>query len=223
MPAVPDDNQSELPASTRDWQCARARARMYGQPRARIRSAATGFLAFGILFQNGALSQSPSLPAQSPEQTETAQNSGAVGQPVPPVTTTVVVHGNVKDDYLPQTVTAGTLDGAPLSETPLSVTVVTRDLLTDQVSRLLSDVVKNDASIGEDYAPVGYYGDFQIRGFPNGGIDYSGQTLPTLSENTLNEGPGIGSDVYTGALAAHCRGAESQARAGAGRRRVPQL
>ena len=44
---------------------------------------------------------------------------------------------------------------------------------------------------------------FQIRGFPNGGIDYSGQTLPTLSENTLTEGPGIGSDVYTGALAAH--------------------
>jgi len=30
---------------------------------------------------------------------------------------------------------------------------------------LLSDVVKNDASIGEDYAPVGYYGDYEIRGF----------------------------------------------------------
>jgi iron complex outermembrane receptor protein len=88
------------------------------------------------------------------------------GQVIPPVTTTVVVHGDAKDNYLPETVTAGTLDGAPLSETPLSATVVTRDLLTDQVSRLLSDVVKNDASIGEDYAPVGYYGDFQIRGFP---------------------------------------------------------
>jgi len=25
--------------------------------------------------------------------------------------------------------------------------------------------VKNDASIGEDYAPVGYYGDYEIRGF----------------------------------------------------------
>jgi len=37
--------------------------------------------------------------------------------------------------------------------------------MNDQVSRLLSDVVKNDASIGEDYAPVGYYGDYQIRGF----------------------------------------------------------
>ena len=36
----------------------------------------------------------------------------------------------MKDDYLPETVTAGTLDGAPLSETPFSATVVTRDLLT---------------------------------------------------------------------------------------------
>ena len=34
------------------------------------------------------------------------------------------------------------------------------------MKRTLSDVVKNDASVGEDYAPVGYYGDFQIRGFP---------------------------------------------------------
>ena len=38
--------------------------------------------------------------------------------------------------------------------------------MSDQVSRVLSDVVKNDATVGEDYAPVGYYGDFQIRGFP---------------------------------------------------------
>ena len=43
---------------------------------------------------------------------------------------------------------------------------VTRAVLSDQVARVLSDVVKNDASIGEDYAPVGYYGDFEIRGFP---------------------------------------------------------
>jgi iron complex outermembrane receptor protein len=43
--------------------------------------------------------------------------------------------------------------------------VVTRELLTDQGARVLSDVVKNDASIGEDYAPVGYYGDYAIRGF----------------------------------------------------------
>ena len=91
-----------------------------------------------------------------------------------------MVHGELKDDYLPETVTAGTLDGAQLSETPLSATVMTRDLLSDQAARVLSDVVKNDASVGEDYAPVGYYGDFQIRGFPIDlatGLKINGMTI----------------------------------------------
>ena len=91
-----------------------------------------------------------------------------------------MVHGEVNGDYLPEAVTVGTLDGAPLKETPLSATVVTRDLLNDQVARLLSDVVKNDASIGEDYAPVGYYGDYEIRGFPIDlatGLEINGMTI----------------------------------------------
>ncbi len=78
----------------------------------------------------------------------------------------MLVHGEVKDDYLSGAATAASLDGTTLVETPLSVSVVTRAVLSDQVARVLSDVVKNDASIGEDYAPVGYYGDFEIRGFP---------------------------------------------------------
>jgi len=110
----------------------------------------------------GASAQSPA-PATTPPP---AATQPAEAKPkIPPVITTVVVHGEVKDDYLPETVTVGTLDGATLLETPLSATVVTRELLTDQGARLLSDVVKNDASIGEDYAPVGYYGDYEIRGF----------------------------------------------------------
>jgi len=110
-------------------------------------------------------------------QTPTAPKPG---QQIQPVTTTVVVHGEVKDDYLPDAVTVGTLDGATLAETPLSATVVTRDLLIDQGARLLSDVVKNDASIGEDYAPVGYYGDYEIRGFPIDlatGLQINGMTI----------------------------------------------
>lgn len=86
-------------------------------------------------------------------------------QKIQPVTTTVVVQGHISDDYLPGELSTGSLDTLPLASSPVSATVVTRDLMNDQVSRLLSDVVKNDASIGEDYAPVGYYGDYQIRGF----------------------------------------------------------
>jgi iron complex outermembrane receptor protein len=94
-----------------------------------------------------------------------ASKTPAPPQVVPRVTTTVVVHDEVNDGYLPQAVTVGTLDGASLKETPLSVMEVTRELLDDQGARLLSDVVKNDASVGEDYAPVGYFGDYQIRGY----------------------------------------------------------
>src|ERR1035441_1768238 len=121
--------------------------------------------------------------SQSAPPAGTAPQASAAkpaAQQVQPVTTTVIVHGEVKDDYLPDAVTVGTLDGETLKETPLSATVVTRDLLTDQAARVLSDVVKNDASIGEDYAPVGYYGDFEIRGFPIDlatGLQINGMTV----------------------------------------------
>ncbi|MDR3750099.1 MAG: TonB-dependent siderophore receptor [Terracidiphilus sp.] len=126
-----------------------------------------------LAFPAGASAQSstPAAPAQQP---------AATAPQVKRVTTTVVVHGEVKDDYLPDTVTVGTLDGATLQQTPLSATVVTRDLLTDQQARVLSDVVKNDASIGEDYAPIGYYGDFEIRGVPIDlatGLQINGMTI----------------------------------------------
>ena len=119
--------------------------------------------------------------SQSPATTgQTANAAKPAAQQIQSVTTTVVVHGEMKDDYLPDAVSVGTLDGATLKETPLSATVVTRDLLTDQAARLLSDVIKNDASIGEDYAPVGYYGDYEIRGFPIDlatGLEIDGMTI----------------------------------------------
>ena len=103
--------------------------------------------------------------AQSTPPTSQAPTNASSSQAVQPVTTTVVVQGQVNDDYLPTELTVGSLDNIPLASAPVSATVVTRDLMNDQVSRLLSDIVKNDASIGEDYAPVGYYGDYEIRGF----------------------------------------------------------
>jgi iron complex outermembrane receptor protein len=125
----------------------------------------------------------PQNPAPAPPATQNSsptQNPAPAQQKPAPVTTTVVVHGEIEDNYLPQSVTVGTLDGAPLRETPLSATVVTRDLLNDQDVRLLSDVVKNDASVGNDYVPVGYYGDYQIRGFPLDlatGFEVNGMTI----------------------------------------------
>jgi iron complex outermembrane receptor protein len=122
-----------------------------------------------------ALAQAPADATPPPA----APNSAAPAPKIPRVTTTVVVQGKT-EEYLPDAVTVGTLDGAPLAELPVSATVVTRELLNDQAARLLSDVVKNDASIGEDYAPVGYYGDYEIRGFPIDlatGLQINGMTI----------------------------------------------
>src|SRR5208337_2615834 len=66
----------------------------------------------------------------------------------------VIVKGEAADDYKPTAMAIGNLSNQPLQELPLSALVVTRSLLDDQQARLLSDVAKNDTSVGEDYAPV---------------------------------------------------------------------
>jgi iron complex outermembrane recepter protein len=140
---------------------------------------AGALLLFGSLFvfAQSAPPPAPNPPANSQSNSQTAASNP---QKPAPVTTTVVVHGEVEDNYLPESVTVGPLGGAPLKDAPLSATVITRDLLNDQVSRLLSDVVKNDASVDDDYVPVGYYGVYEIRGFPIDlatGLEVNGLTI----------------------------------------------
>jgi len=50
--------------------------------------------------------------------------------------------------------------------TPASVNVLDRDLLDSRQVRTLSELASNDASLGDSYAPVGYYQNIAIRGFP---------------------------------------------------------
>jgi iron complex outermembrane receptor protein len=105
---------------------------------------------------------------------QNVENSSGQSQPattsqqqkLPPVITKIMVRGQAEEVYQKDSAALGGFEPLPLAETPQSALVVTRSVMDDQQARLLSDVVKNDASIGEDYAPVGYYQDFQIRGFP---------------------------------------------------------
>ncbi len=127
-----------------------------------------------------AFSQSTEPPPAGQAPASTNPAAAQTKQQLPRVTTTIEVHAEIKNDYLPDAVTVGNLDGATLQELPLSATIVTSAVLSDQGARVLSDVVKNDASIGEDYAPVGYYGDFEIRGFPIDlatGLQINGMTI----------------------------------------------
>ncbi|MEO8748510.1 MAG: TonB-dependent siderophore receptor [Rhodanobacter sp.] len=62
--------------------------------------------------------------------------------------------------------TFGSFGHAPLQDTPAAVTVITRAQIDDRQPRTLSELARGDAALGDNYAPVGYYQDISIRGFP---------------------------------------------------------
>ena len=46
-----------------------------------------------------------------------------------------------------------------------SASSITREQIDAQISQRASDVITNDASVGRNYTPIGYYESFSIRGF----------------------------------------------------------
>ncbi|WP_454845974.1 TonB-dependent siderophore receptor [Pseudomonas farris] len=77
----------------------------------------------------------------------------------------VTVTGEDTSGYQAESASVGGFEAAPLLDTPASISVVNEALIKDQQARLLSEVLRNDASVGESYAPVGYYENFVVRGF----------------------------------------------------------
>ena len=74
--------------------------------------------------------------------------------------------------YQPQVNLSGFIQ-QNIAEIPASINTVTAELIADQHAKTLSDVVKNDASVGDGYAPIGYYANFVMRGFSlNAGSSY---------------------------------------------------
>ena len=88
------------------------------------------------------------------------------------------VYGN--EGYQAREAQVAGLHSAPLLDTPAAVSVFSRQLLDDRQVRTLREVLQSDASVGESYAPVGYYENFNVRGFElNAASSYkiNGQTL----------------------------------------------
>ncbi|NID16082.1 TonB-dependent siderophore receptor [Luteibacter yeojuensis] len=82
---------------------------------------------------------------------------------------TVDVHATTVDSYRAtdsQLDTFGSFGSAPLHDTPAAITVITRAQIDDRQPRTLSELVRGDAAINDNYAPAGYYQDISIRGFP---------------------------------------------------------
>ncbi|MGF6094539.1 TonB-dependent siderophore receptor [Pseudomonas sp. 18175] len=77
----------------------------------------------------------------------------------------VKVQGQDESGYRSDTASVAGFGEAPLLDTPASITVLNAALIKDQQARLLSEVLRNDASVGDSYAPIGYYENFVVRGF----------------------------------------------------------
>lgn len=84
------------------------------------------------------------------------------------------------EGYQAREAAVGGWQPAPLLDTPASITVFSEQLLADRQVRKLSEVLQSDASVGESYAPIGYYENFNVRGFElNAASSYkiNGQTI----------------------------------------------
>lgn len=78
----------------------------------------------------------------------------------------VEVHAAIDHGYRTDMAQFGSFGGGSLHSTPASINVIPRALIEDRQPRTLSELVRSDASVGDNYAAVGYYQDVMIRGFP---------------------------------------------------------
>jgi iron complex outermembrane receptor protein len=81
----------------------------------------------------------------------------------------VVVTGEKGTGYIAKKASIASVTGSDefdLQSLPGTVNVISKDLLDDRQARVMSEAAKLDASIGDHYAPVGYYENLYIRGFP---------------------------------------------------------
>ncbi|MFC5741692.1 TonB-dependent siderophore receptor [Dyella tabacisoli] len=97
--------------------------------------------------------------AHAQDSTDTAPAKSVVLAPV-------VVKADGGDGYVVSQSQANSFGQASLQDTPATINVLSRDLLDDRQPRSLSELARSDASLGDSYAPVGYYQNVAIRGFP---------------------------------------------------------
>ncbi|CAD7724502.1 Ferrichrome receptor FcuA [Xanthomonas hydrangeae] len=73
-----------------------------------------------------------------------------------------------------------------LLDAPASIAVFDRQQLLDRQARVLSEVLRADASAGDAYAPIGYYENFVVRGYSlNAANSYRINGLSAVGEQSI--------------------------------------
>lgn len=92
----------------------------------------------------------------------------AQGTPAEPILPTITVTGQ---STFPVTTSITGVNDLPLKDIPAAISVVTRQQIDDSQARVMSGLAQQDASVTENYAPVGYYENLAVRGFA---LDHAG-------------------------------------------------
>ncbi|WP_454666726.1 TonB-dependent siderophore receptor [Acinetobacter calcoaceticus] len=80
-------------------------------------------------------------------------------------TITVNATQNVDALYFSKKVDLSGFQTSDIKKIPASITTITSERIADQHAKTLTDVIKNDSSLGDGYAAIGYYPNFVARGF----------------------------------------------------------
>lgn len=80
---------------------------------------------------------------------------------------TITVNATQNSDalYTSKKVNLSGFQTGDVKKVPASITTITSERIADQHAKTLTDVIKNDSSLGDGYAAIGYYPNFVARGF----------------------------------------------------------
>lgn len=80
---------------------------------------------------------------------------------------TITVNATQNSDalYTSKKVNLSGFQTGDVQKVPASITTITSERIADQHAKTLTDVIKNDSSLGDGYAAIGYYPNFVARGF----------------------------------------------------------
>jgi len=80
---------------------------------------------------------------------------------------TITVNATQNNDalYTSKKVNLSGFQSTDIKKIPASISTITAERIADQHAKTLTDVIKNDSSLGDGYAAIGYYPNFVARGF----------------------------------------------------------
>ncbi|MEA9860044.1 TonB-dependent siderophore receptor [Xanthomonas campestris pv. raphani] len=93
---------------------------------------------------------------------------------------------NVRGERADAATTLSGFGATSLLDAPASIAVIERQQLLDRQARVLSEVLRADASAGDAYAPIGYYENFALRGYSlNAANSYRINGLSAVGEQSI--------------------------------------